>query len=75
MYWYHSKKFYLYVTVIPTCIELMISLKLIIQLYEFHKKPVPEDSEEKKAFVTKLMEFGVSIKQYNDAFAMKDITM
>ena len=34
------KEVYLYGTVIPTCIELIISLKLIIQLYEFHKKPV-----------------------------------
>ena len=50
-------------------------LFFVVQLYEFHKRPVPEDSEEKKAFVASLMEFGVSLKQYNDAFAMKDITM
>ena len=50
-------------------------LFITVQLYEFHKRPVPEDSEEKQAFVTSLMEFGVSLKQYKDAFAMNNITM
>ena len=56
-------------------LNVLILVTFFIQLYEFHKRFVPEDSEEKKAFVTSLMDFGVSLKQYNDAFAMNNIRM
>ena len=48
---------------------------LFLQLYEFHKQPVPEDTDGKKKFASALMEFGVSIRQYNEAFLLRDITM
>jgi len=47
--------------------KLVLNNELImirIQLYEFHKNPVPEQDADKKRFAAKLMEFGVSLKQY-----------
>ena len=45
------------------------------QLYRFIKEPVPQDSEEKEEFASKLFTFGVSLKQYEKAYAMPDVTM
>ena len=47
----------------------------LLQLYRFIKEPVPQDSEEKQEFASKLFSFGVSIKQYERAYAMPDLTM
>ena len=44
-------------------------------MYEFHKAELPDENEEKAEFVEKLMNFGVSIKQYESAYAMDDVTM
>lgn len=66
---------YMCMSQIPPTLNLLILVTFFVQLYEFHKQCVPEDSEEKKAFVTSLMDFGVSLKQYNDAFSMNNITM
>ena len=46
-----------------------------IQLYEFHKNPVPEQDADKKRFAAKLMEFGISLKQYQEALSMREITL
>ena len=48
---------------------------LFTQLYEFQKAPIPEGDEEKAKFVEKLMDIGVSLSQYREAYAMADITM
>ena len=69
------KDFSIYGIKMSQWVLISMTFIIIVQLYEFHKRPIPEDSEEKKTFVTSLMEFGVSVKQYNDAFAMKNITM
>ena len=44
-------------------------------MYQFEKASVPADADEKIHFIDSLMKFGVSIQQYQKAFAMDDITM
>ena len=44
-------------------------------MYQFKKAPVPTGESEKAAFLEKLLKFGVSIKQYESAYALEDITM
>jgi len=59
-------------------LKLVLNNELIlirIQLYEFHKNPVPEQDADKKRFAAKLMEFGVSLKQYREALSMREITL
>ena len=48
---------------------------LPVQLYQFQKKPIPEDPDARIAFVESLMKFGISIVQYEKAYTMEDITM
>ena len=49
--------------------------KFCIQLFEFHKKEVPDDEDEKVTFVETLMTFGVSLQQYTSSLAMEAINM
>lgn len=46
-----------------------------LQMYQFEKAGVPADADEKIRFIDNLMKFGVSIQQYEKAYAMDDITM
>ena len=48
---------------------------LILQMYQFKKAEVPGNTEEKTAFAEKLLQFGVSLLQYEKAFAMEEVTM
>ena len=47
----------------------------LLQMYKFEKAHVPIGESEKAAFLEKLLKFGVSIKQYESAYALEDITM
>ena len=47
---------------------------MYVQLYEFHKREIPNDPEEKAKFMETLLKFNVSIKQYEEAFKMPNIT-
>ena len=44
-------------------------------MYKFEKAAVPTEESEKAAFLEKLLKFGVSIKQYESAYALEDVTM
>ena len=44
-------------------------------MYQFEKRPIPDNTEEKTEFIEALLKFGVSLPQYEKAFAMDDITM
>ena len=44
-------------------------------MYEFVKQAVPTENSDKANFLEKLLKFGVSIKQYESAYAMDDLTM
>lgn len=46
-----------------------------LQLYNFHKKEIPEDPDEKKEMVAELMKFNVSLVQYRSAMEMANVTM
>lgn len=46
-----------------------------MQIYQFEKAPIPDDPEDKAQFVESLMEFGISVQQYEKAYGMDDITM
>lgn len=46
-----------------------------IQIYQFEKAPIPDDPADKAQFVESLMEFGISVPQYEKAYGMDDITM
>ena len=45
------------------------------QMYQFEKAAIPTEESDKTAFIEKLFKFGVSIKQYESAYAMEDVTM
>lgn len=45
-----------------------------MQLYEFHKREVPEDEEEEVEFIEKLMNFKVSLQQYKAALEMDNMS-
>ena len=45
------------------------------KLYEFVKAPIPEEPEKKAQLAEALLKFGVSIVQYQKAYAMEEITM
>ena len=40
-----------------------------------YKAAVPTEGSEKAAFPEKLFKFGVSIKQYESAYALEDVAM
>ena len=44
-------------------------------MYKFVKAPVPTNEEEQMEFCSKLLEFGVSLNEYKEAFYLPDITM
>ena len=44
-------------------------------MYEFEKAQIPDDQDKKIIFVEKLSKFGVSIQQYEKAYAMDNVTM
>jgi len=46
-----------------------------LQLYQFQKKPIPEDPDARIAFVESLMKFGICTAQYEKAYTMEDKTM
>lgn len=46
-----------------------------MQLYEFHKKEVPLDAQQREDLMEKLLKFNVSIKQYEEALKLPNITM
>ena len=50
-------------------------LVIHLQMYQFEKSGVPADADEHIHFIDNLMKFGVSIQQYEKAYAMDDITM
>ena len=47
----------------------------LLQLFEFHKKGIPADDDEKAAFAEVLMSYGVSLQQYSSALAMEPISL
>ena len=44
-------------------------------MYQFKKAAVPTEESEKVTFLEKLLKFGVSVKQYESAYALEDGTM
>jgi hypothetical protein len=44
-------------------------------MYKFEKKSVPDNIEEKLAFVEALLKFGVALQKYEEALSMDPITM
>ena len=44
-------------------------------MYQFEKATVPTEESGKADFIDKLLKFGVSIKQYESAYATDYITM
>ena len=59
----------IYIQYLIKCIDFSI------QVYEFHKREIPDDDEEKGKMVTTLMQFKVSLQQYRKAIAMDNVTM
>ena len=47
----------------------------LMQLFEFHKKDIPADEDEKAAFAEVLMSYGVSLQQYSSVLAMEPISL
>ena len=43
---------------------MLDAMHLIIQLYTFQKKMVPDDEEEREIFIETLAKYGVSLKKY-----------
>ena len=48
---------------------------ICMQFYTFCKMEVPVEKEAKEQFSIKLMTYEVSLQQYEDAFATKNITI
>ena len=44
-------------------------------MYQFVKAAIPTEESEKADFLDKLLKFGVSLKQYQSAYVMEDVTM
>ena len=44
-------------------------------MYRFVKAKIPEKPEDKMPFSENLMKFGVSLQQYEQAYAKDDVTM
>ena len=57
------------------CLLWTNALSLSSKLYEFVKAPIPEEPEKKAQLAEALLKFGVSIVQYQKAYAMEEITM
>ena len=47
---------------------------IFLQLYEFHKKEIPDGDDDKEEFATKLMKYSVSLQQYQTALSLDNIT-
>lgn len=47
----------------------------LLQLFEFHKKNVPDDDQEKKVMAKNLLKFKVSLQQYTNALMLDNVTM
>ena len=48
---------------------------LFLKMYQFQKKDIPTEPDEKQKFMEALLEFGVSLGQFRESINREDVTM